>query len=162
MNESSLRNPEYPLLLKVLLGIAFLFIGSLGILLISMLLNMLGFAYGIEWLPSATVVMEQVGILTLGVSILLGGVVSMIGLATRSLNADSSNTQKQKNEMSRYDIRDHGLTVEDVLDDMNESERELLVQKLAESRLAIREDGTLIPVEQAEKLNKVERFIDGK
>lgn len=161
MRKSPAKNSEYPLLLRVLLGIAFLFIGSLGILLVSLLLSMLGFVYGIEWFPAFTATMERVGILLLGASILAGGFVSMMGLATRSLHADSHTLEKEKNESASYDIREHGLTVEEVLDEMTQGERNLLAQKLAESRLAIREDGTLIPVEQAEKLNKVERFIDG-
>lgn len=155
--------PEYPLLLKMLLGIGVLFSSSLGLLLLSIILSMLGLVYGINML-NLIVSMEQIGLLLLGVSILLGGGISIIGLVTRPLlSADDSQIQheKQKNENHSYDIRDYGLSVEDVLSDMSMQEREQLAEKLAESRLAIREDGTLIPLEQAEKLYKIERFIDG-
>lgn len=159
-----LDNPktQYPLLLKLLFGVSVLFFGSLGILLLSLILSMLSFAYGLGDIVSATVVMEQMGIGLLGLSILVGGAVSIMGLTMRSITpqVESDNLEeKQKNENRLYDIREHGLTVEDVLGDMTMQERELLAEKLAESRLAIREDGTLIPLEQAEKLQKIERFI---
>jgi len=156
--------PEYPLLLKLLLGVGVLFLSSLGLLLLSIVLSMMSFVYGIDNLFNLTVAMEQIGLLMLGVSILLGGGISIIGLALRPLLSSGdlqTQHEKQKNENQVYDIRDYGLSVEDVLDDMSMQERERLAEKLAESRLAIREDGTLIPLEQAEKLYKIERFIDG-
>ena len=156
--------PEYPPLLKMLLAVGVLFLGSLGILLLSIVLSMFGFVYEINHLPWITVAMGQVGMMALGLSVVLGGGVSIIGLAMRSLSLPmdlQAQREKQKNESRVYDIRDYGLTVEDVLDDMSLAERELLATKLAESRLAIREDGTLIPLEQAEKMVKIERFIDG-
>lgn len=156
--------PEYPLLLKMLLAVGVLFLGSFGLLFLSIMLSMLGFMAGIGNMLVITGVMEQVGILMLGVSILLGGSISIMGLVMRPLLSSGDaqvQREKQKNENRSYDIRDYGLTVEDVLDDMSMLERERLAEKLAESRLAIRDDGTLIPLEQAEKLYKIERFIDG-
>ena len=158
------RNPvesEYPVLLKILLIVGVLFLGSLGLLLLSIILGVLGFVYGSSNILAWSVSLEQIGILSLGLSIVLGGVISTAGLAWRSKSPSQFQLEKEKNENQTYDIRDHGLTVEDVLGDMSVTERELLAQKLAESRLAIREDGTLIPLEQAKKMSKIERFIDG-
>lgn len=155
---------EYPLLLKVLLAIGALFLGSLIILVLSIILSMFTYVYGMSNLLGFIVAMEQIGLLMLVLSIALGGGVSIIGLTMRSLTpAMDSQTQyeKQKNKNRAYDIRDEGLTVDDVLSDLSMQERELLTEKLAESRLAIRDDGTLIPLEQAESMVKVERFIDG-
>jgi len=156
--------PEYPLLLKLLLGVGVLFLSSLGLLLLSIVLSMLSFVYGINNLFNLTILMEQIGMMMLGSSVILGGIISIIGLAIRPLLSSGelqAQQEKQKNENLTYDIREYGLTVEDVLHDMSMQERERLAEKLAESRLAIREDGTLIPLEQAEKLYKIERFIDG-
>lgn len=156
--------PEYPPLLKLLLAVGALFLSSLGILLLSIILSMLGFVYGMNNLLRLTVAMEQIGLLMLGLSILLGGGISIIGLTMRSLipSMDSqAQHEKQKNESRVYDIRDYGLSVDDVLSELSMQERELLTEKLAESRLAIRDDGTLIPLEQAEKMVKIERYIDG-
>jgi hypothetical protein len=155
---------EYPLLLKVLLAVAALFLGSLIVLVLSIILSMVTYIYGLSNLLGITVAMEQIGLLILGLSIALGGGVSIIGLTMRSISPSmDSQTQyeKQKNKNRAYDIRDDGLTVDDVLDDLSMQERELLTEKLAKSRLAIRDDGTLIPLEQAETTVKVERFIDG-
>lgn len=156
---------EYPLFLKVLLGIGAAFLGALGLLLVSMLLSMLGFAYGLPDLIDATVVMEQIGIVLLGLSVAIGGGVGMLGLLIGGLSPSETHIPQQedklKNEDRLFDIREHGLTVEDVLADMMMTERELLAEKLAESRLAIREDGILIPLEQAEKLQKIERYTNG-
>lgn len=165
MEQVDQYKPQYPLFLKMLLAVGAMFLGSLGLMLLSMILSMLGFAYGLGDLVAATVMIEQVGILMLGLSIILGGALSVAGMTVRSLTPTQATTHQQekaKNENRVYDIREDGLTVEDVLGDMSMRERELLAGKLAESRLAIREDGTLIPLEQAEKLYKVERFIDGQ
>lgn len=165
MDNLECHGREYPLFLKVLLGIGVMFLGSLGMLLLSMLLSMLGFAYGLQSVIDATVVMEQLGIVLLGLSVVVGGAVSMIGLSVSGLSPSQSHMPEQieklKNEDRLFDIREHGLSVEDVLADMSMTERELLAEKLAESRLAIREDGVLIPLEQAEKLQNIERYTDG-
>ena len=155
---------KYPLFLKLLLGIGTVFLGSLGLLVLSQMLNMFGFAFGIQTILDIVPLMEQVGISLMFISVMLGGIVSSIGLITRSSMLSKEfgeHSGQQKNESQYYDIRDHGITVEDVLSDMTMREWELLAEKLAESRLSIREDGTLIPSEQAEKLNKIERFLDG-
>lgn len=153
---------EYPLLLKILLAIGAIFLGSFVLLLMSMILYMLGFAFGIMWLPAVTGAMELISILMLAFSIIIGGAVSVAGLTTRVLTpASELEREKQKNENRQMDIRQRGLTVDDILDEMDREERERLAEKLAESRLAIREDGTLIPLEQAEQLYKIERFVDG-
>jgi hypothetical protein len=164
MEQLQNAKPEYPPLLKVLLAVGVLFLGALGILFLSIILSMVGFVYGINNILDITIIMEQMGLLMLGSSIILGGGISIIGLTLRSvLSSGESNTQheKQKNENRTYDIRDYGLSVEDVLSGMSMQEREYLADKLRESRLAIRDDGTLIPLEQAEKMVKIERFIDG-
>jgi len=157
--------PEYPLLLKMLLAVGALFLSSFGLLALANIFRMLAMIAGIDNMPITPLMMEQLSILMLGVSILLGGGISIIGFVMRPLLSSNDDAQsqreKQKNENRTYDIRDYGLTVEDVLDDMSMHERERLAEKLAESRLAIREDGTLIPLEQAEKMYKIERFIDG-
>ncbi len=155
---------EYPLFLKILLAFGALFLTSLGVLLASMIISMLGFAYGIANVANLVIFLEQAGIIMLGLSVMLGGGVSIMGLVFRSLSptqAQHIDVEKAKNENNLYDIREHGLSVEDVLADMSMTERELLVEKLAESRLAIREDGVLIPLEQAEKLRRIERFSNG-
>jgi len=153
---------EYPILLKILLGIGALFIGSFVLLFASMTLYMLGFAYGIEWLPAVTQSLESLSIILLALSVVLGGAVSFAGLGTQTLTpAANLEREKRKNEAHQSNIREQGLSVEDILNDMDREERDRLAEKLAESRLAIREDGILIPVEQAEKLYKIERFVDG-
>jgi len=162
MEDMEIPKPQYPMLLKLLMGIGVMFLGSLGLLLLSLIFGMMGFALGIPELSVFTLMMEQVGVVMLGLSIMVGGVLSVVGLTVKSLTPAGGQIQdKQKNESRLYDIRDEGLTVEDVLADLSLAERELLAEKLATSRLTIREDGTLIPLEQAEKLYKVERFIDG-
>ncbi len=155
---------EYPPFLKVLLGIGIVFLGSLGLLLVSLLLSMVGFAYGLPDVISATVIMEQISIGLLGLSVAIGGGVGVLGMMIGGLSPKQSyvpEEAKLKNEDRLFDIRDYGLSVEDVLADMSMTERELLAEKLAESRLAIREDGVLISLEQAEQLQKIERFMDG-
>ena len=152
---------EYPLFLRVMLAIGVLFLGALGLLLGSMIMSMIGFAYGMPNVIAATVIAEQVGILLLGLSVVLGGGVSMLGLLVGDTSQHRSDAQdKLKNEERMFDIREQGLTVEDVLADMSMTEREQLAEQLAMSRLAIREDGVLIPLEQAENLQKIERYID--
>lgn len=54
----------------------------------------------------------------------------------------------------RYDTN-----VKRMLDSLSRTERELLRQRLAESRLVIRQDGALIACEQAEMMRKIEEFI---
>ncbi len=54
----------------------------------------------------------------------------------------------------RYDTN-----VKRLLDSLSRTERELLRQRLAESRLVIRQDGALIVCEQAEMMRKIEEFI---
>jgi|GEM_PF-2476096 len=158
---------EYPLFLKILLGFGVLFMGALGLILGAMLLSMVGFAYGLPSMMDATVIMEQIGIALLGLSVVVGGGVSMLGLLIGGFSPSQSYVPQQegeaklKNEDRLFDIREHGLSVEDVLADMSMTERELLAEKLAESRLAIREDGVLIPLEQAEKLQNIERYTNG-
>lgn len=165
MEHTEHHRREYPLFLKILLAISFTFFGALGLLLLSMILSMVGFAYGLPDVMSATVMMEQIGIVLLGLSVIVGGGVSMLGLLIGGTSTSQTYVDEQqeklKNENRLYDIREHGLTVEDVLADMSMTERELLAEKLAESRLAIREDGVLIPLEQAEKLQKIERYMNG-
>ena len=164
MEDIEYIKPEYPLFLKMLLAVGALFLTSLSILVLSMVLSMLGFVYGINNMFDFTIAIEQIGLLMLAVSIILGGGISIFGLTIRPLlSSGDSQTQheKQKNENHVYDIRDYGLSVEDVLGELSMQERERLAEQLAESRLAIREDGTLIPLEQAEKMYKIERFIDG-
>lgn len=164
MENIDAQKPDHPLLLRILMVIGMMFLGALGLLLLSLILGMLGYAYGIGNMSALTIALEQVGVGLLGLSILLGGGISIMGMTMRSLAPSTETTrvhEKQKHDDRLYDIREHGLTVEEVLDDMSMQERELLAEKLAESRLAIREDGTLIPLEQAEKLYKIERFIDG-
>lgn len=46
-----------------------------------------------------------------------------------------------------------------LLDSLSRSERDLLRQQLAQSRLAIRNDGVLIPREQAEMMHNIEEFL---
>lgn len=159
--ERQYHRREYPWFLKLMLAIGVLFLGALGLLLGSMLLGMVAFAYGLPDVIAATVVAEQVGILLLGLSVVLGGGVSMLGLLIGGASNHQPDAQdKLKNEARMFDIREQGLTVEDVLADMSMTEREQLAEQLAMSRLAIREDGVLIPLEQAENLQKVERYID--
>lgn len=164
MEDRRHRQVEYPLFLKVLLSFGILFMTSLGMILLSMLMSMFGFAYQIPNIGGVSLVLEQIGVVMLAASIVLGGSISLIGMTLQSIspkqNSDES-SEKQKNESSIYDIRDHGLSVEDVLADMTMTERELLAENLARSRLAIREDGVLIPIEQAEKLQNIERFSNG-
>ncbi len=55
---------------------------------------------------------------------------------------------------ARYDTN-----VMRLLDSLSRTERDLLRQRLAESRLTIRHDGVLIAREQAAMMQKIEEFI---
>ena len=124
-----------------------LFIASLVLLLIALLLSMMSFVYQIGWSYQLAQGLEGLSVLGIGLSVLLGGIFGFSGMIAKSLGLwDMEAMGKAKNEEKQKRL--HQEDVKGILNDLDDEEREQLQQLLAESRLAIRDDGILVSEEQ--------------
>ena len=145
-------------LARLLLGAAGLFMGALLLILLALMLGVYGLLQQMPSLLSLSALMETVAAHLLAVALALGGGLSVAGLAASTLNARLP-AIKAKNDAVAHDSAHEREKVKALLNSLTFEERRLLRERLAASRLRIRDDGKLIPAEQALRLAKVDRFI---
>ncbi len=149
----------YPRSLSVLIASAALLPISLAVLIAASALQMIGVAYNIPQLVYATELIAQSSWILLGSAIAIAGGISVASLISKALGA-SEWIIRPKVKNSEVDARAcENATVMPLLGSLSRRERNLLGQRLAESRLAIRHDGVLIAREQADMMRKIEEFI---
>ncbi len=124
-----------------------LFVASLALLLVALLLSMMSFVYQIGWTFQLAQGLEGFSILGIGLSVLLGGMFGFSGIIAKSMGLWNIETEsKAKNEEKQKRL--HQDDIKDILNDLDDEELQQLQQLLAESRLAIRDDGILVSEEQ--------------
>lgn len=152
----------YPRSLRVLIALAAILPISLVCLIAASALQMIGVAYNIPQLVYGTELIARSSWILLGSAIAIAGGISVTSLISKALGASEWITRpKVKN--SEVDARACEIAsdtnVMPLLESLLRRERDLLRQRLAESRLVIRHDGALIAHEQAEMMRKIEEFI---
>ena len=143
-------NPMY----KWLIRNAKIFGAALTLLIVAILLEIMGIAYGLEWLPRFTAQLEVLAIVTMLASVLFGGILGFVGLSNGvALGFRSAEqAEKRKNEELIARLEDQANhTADELLDDFTVEELLTLREKLAEANLGLREDGILVPLPPQEQ-----------
>ena len=162
MTQTGLGSGPYTLSLRILISIAVILPISLGLLIASSSLQLYGIAYGIPQLAFAINMMESAAWIALGFALGIGGGIGIAGLLLKAMwTREAAPRPKFKNSDS---VANGGKTanstrVERLLGSLSIAERDVLRQQLAESRLAIRHDGVLVPREQAVTMREKEDYI---
>ncbi len=132
------REPSHDLL-KLMLGVALVFLLALALLVLSPLLLMYGAVNDITPLASLSSGLQLLAVGLLVATLPLAGALGLAGITLDSL---SSLLIKRKRKLKRQtDLSARSA----FLADLSRAERARLRQKLAAARLMIREDGVLIP-----------------
>ena len=155
------RSAAFPFMSNVM----FVLTGSVGIALllfiIAVLLPAIGIVYDIPRLIAAGAIVEQAGGILLALAILTGGSIGLISMTVDCFGNSALEFVvggKRKRKPSNRRAQRRAVCVDQLLSTWSHAELELLRLKLVESRLAIRYDGVLIPMAQAQQLRDIERY----
>ena len=135
---------------------------SLGLLIASSSLQLYGIAFGIPQLAFATNLMETAAWIALGFGLGTGGGIGIAGLLLKAIWTRAAAPRpkfKNSDSLANRAKTENSTRVERILGSWPTAERDLLRQQLAESRLAIRHDGVLVPREQAVMMRKIEDYV---
>ncbi|MCY3574874.1 MAG: hypothetical protein OXG92_03365 [Chloroflexi bacterium] len=128
-------------MLKLLLGVALVFLLALALLVLSPLLLMYGLVTDIARLASLSSGLQLLALGLLVATLPLAGTLGLAGITLDSLSSLLIKRKRKRKRQARNSARAAFLA------SLSREERARLRQRLAAARLMIREDGILVPRE---------------
>ena len=153
MHKMGVNQVMYPLRLKVMLYVVFIFAAAILFPFLSPLLLFFASASNISRLVPVAVAVDITSIARLMVAVTVGGIVGIVGLSINALTLGKSKRKAKRKRECVLSARARFMA------ELTRRERQILRGALAESRLRIRQDGVLISLDDVATPSGTESIV---